>query len=261
MNTPRDEHDPLDAYREASAKDAGRPGAGTRKAILENAAAAARARAPAANDSRYIWHGVAGVAVLGIGMLLWRQVDHRMPGEPTVLAVEQLAEEESAAGSIAPQAAPDAADAQRREQAPRAAAAPLPPPPPPAAPVQSPRELSAELSAPAVANAHLSASGLAADRLGKQSPRAEDGPEAEALLRLHFPVQYTSDQPHTVWLVRDGTGNILRSGELAAGTTLGDLRSDIENALGAGRFLRPWRIHTLINARGQEIQLAIAQTP
>jgi hypothetical protein len=304
MNSPPDDHDPLADYREASARDAGRPSAATRKAILDNAAAAARARTPAANDSRYIWRGVAGVAVLGIGLMLWRQVDHRMPGEPAALAVQQLAEEEAAAESVAPQSAASAASAsadaneaatssgeqkaQARAPVVDAAAplreqeiqeaAPASPAPPRAAvaplPAQAPQTAArAEFSATALeaqaaardeaqaASRNAVTSALTAERLGKQAPRAEEGAEAEALLKLHFAAQYASDRPHTVWLVRDGAGNILRSGELAAGATLGDLRSDIERDLGAGRFLRPWRIHTLANARGQEIQLAIAQTP
>jgi hypothetical protein len=95
----------------------------------------------------------------------------------------------------------------------------------------------------------------------KQAPRAEDAAEAEALLRLNFPTQYASAQPHNVWLVVDGAGKVLRSGELSTGQTLGALRTDIERELGGGRLLRPWRIHTLRNAQGQQIELAVAQTP
>jgi hypothetical protein len=71
------------AYRRASEADAGRPAAATRQAILAQAAAmaAVRRRAPAANDARYWPRMVAGIAVLGVGVLLWKQTDHRMPGD------------------------------------------------------------------------------------------------------------------------------------------------------------------------------------
>lgn len=283
MNTPQDD-DLTQAYRDASAKDSGRPAAATRKAILDNAAAAVRMRTPAANESRYLWRGVAGVAVLGMGLLLWRQVDHRMPGDPATLAVQQLAEEEKAADAMPPaaelkaearaQVADKPVASARREQPPE----PAPTPPTPSTPAPSPQMAPpppaiAELSAPlaarnsaereearAAASADTASRGLRAEPLGKQAFRAEDGPEAEALLRAQFPLQYASDRPHNVWVVRDGAGNILRSGELAAGTTLGEIRPQIERDLG-GRLLRPWRIHTLVNARGQEIEFGIAQTP
>lgn len=75
------------AYRQASRGEAGRPGAGTRAAILAEAAAAARRRTPAANESRYLLRAVAGIAVLGVALLLWRQTDHRLPGEAPSLDV------------------------------------------------------------------------------------------------------------------------------------------------------------------------------
>ncbi|MET0280205.1 MAG: hypothetical protein ABW278_03645 [Steroidobacteraceae bacterium] len=217
---PNDEHDEvLEAYRKASAEKAGRPTAGMRRAILEEAAAAANRRRPAANDSRFMWRGIAGVAVLSVGIVLWRQVEHRTPGATPVVVAQQMREESKAEAA-----------------APVASAAPAAPAPPPAAAIE-------ERAA------------------AKQAPRAQDAAEAEALLRLHFPAQYASGQPHTVWLVVDGAGTLLRSGELPAGQTLGELRLDIERELGGGRLLRPWRIHTLRNAQGQEIQLGVAQTP
>jgi hypothetical protein len=66
-------------YRRASAARAGEPGESTRRAILEGARDAARLRRPAANDARYAWGAVAGVAVLGIALLLWRQSATHFP--------------------------------------------------------------------------------------------------------------------------------------------------------------------------------------
>lgn len=80
MNTHDDDRDDrlLAGYRRASDTQAGRPSESTRKAILEGARAAARSRQPAANDSRYVWSAAAGIAVLGIALLLWRQADPRL---------------------------------------------------------------------------------------------------------------------------------------------------------------------------------------
>ena len=83
--------------------------------------------------------------------------------------------------------------------------------------------------------------------------------DAGALLRLHFPQQYQSAAPHSLWLVQDAAGAVLRSGELAPGQTFGEIRPAIERELGAP--LRPWRIRSLQNARGQTVELAVAQAP
>jgi hypothetical protein len=73
-------------------------------------------RTPAANEPRYAWRLAAGVAVIGIGAMLWRQTDARMPGEQAVVlmasagAVAQQGSHEPAAP--APAARSLAADAQ-----------------------------------------------------------------------------------------------------------------------------------------------------
>jgi hypothetical protein len=206
---PSDDERELDEYRRASAEDAGRPPAAVRKAILDEAAAAARRRTPAANESRYLWRGLAGVAVLGFAILMWRQVDHRLPGDAPVVKTQ------SAPAVLRQESAPPAPAAEQRLEPARA--------------------------------------------LGKMSAAQDAAVDAEALLRLHFPQQYQSDTPHAVWLVQDASGAVLRSGELAAGQTLGEIRPGIERELGT--LLRPWRIRNLQNARGQTIELGIAQTP
>jgi hypothetical protein len=89
-------------------------------AILAEAAAGAAARrraTPAANQSRYLMRAVAGVAVVGVGILLWRQTDHRLPGEAPVMEVASVQEDAAlpaAPGETAltPQAPP--ASAARR---------------------------------------------------------------------------------------------------------------------------------------------------
>jgi hypothetical protein len=262
MNPQDENRDELaDAYRKASADEAGRPGAALRDAILAEAAAAARRRVPAANDSRYLWRGVAGLAVFGFALLIWQQVDHQLPGDaPTV--VSATSEIDSAMKEEAAPMSDLSADA-----APRAAAPPeAPPPQRTAAPSASAAEERELQEAPVRAAPSMELRSQAPEQndteraAGKVSALVDAQTDADALLRLYFPQQYESNTSHRVWLVQDGTGARLLSGELAPGTTHADLRLEIERALG-GRLLRPWRIRSLQNARGQTIEFAIAQTP
>jgi hypothetical protein len=90
MNSPDENTEDLNAaYRRVSAADAGRPSETVRRAILAEAQAAALRRARPANDARYWLRGVAGVAVLGFAVLVWQQMDHRLPTEvPAVVTTE-----------------------------------------------------------------------------------------------------------------------------------------------------------------------------
>ncbi len=90
MTTPKDESEDevARAYRQASKEEAGSPAAATRDAILAAARAAALRRKPAANDSRYVWRAAAGIAVLGVALLLWRQADRHVAPDLTVRAPE-----------------------------------------------------------------------------------------------------------------------------------------------------------------------------
>lgn len=106
MNHDRRDEELDAAYRRASAAAAAQPGAKTRAAILAEAAAAARRRTPAANAPRYWMRAVAGVAVVGVALLVWRQVDYRLPGEDAaVVTVQGMREESAGAPSSAPAAA------------------------------------------------------------------------------------------------------------------------------------------------------------
>ncbi len=278
MNPSDEERDALtDEYRRASAAEAGRPAATVRKAILAEAAAAANRRTPASNDSRYLWRGIAGVAVLGFAILMWKQVDHRLPGEASVVAARSEAPGQVLLETPAPAAAAESKPALIKEaRAPRPTPAVSQPPAAPplvvadraadATPAGMALAAQAESSAKAavsreVANAMqgVPAPAPAARALGKMSAAQDAEVDADALLRLHFPQQYQSSAPHSVWLVQDATGAVVRSGELAAGKTFGDIRLEIERELG-GTLLRPWRIRSLQNARGQIIQIGIAQT-
>jgi hypothetical protein len=278
---PQDEaRDELtDAYRQASAEEAGRPGAETRNAILAEAAAAARRRTPAANDSRYLWRGVAGVAVLGFALLLWKQVDHQLPGDAPVVAVapaevegnkmEEAAPVMESVAAALPDSPPPASPAPEQLAAAADSAADI------AVAIPARERLAAQQPAPALApaaaapavagppaesRAQSSERNELARSASKMSAQADAETDANALLRQHFPQQYQSNTPHRLWLVQDGTGALLRSGELAPGQNLAGLRLEIERELG-GQLLRPWRIRSLRNAQGQSIELAIAQTP
>lgn len=112
------------AYQRASQSEAGRPAASTRAAILEEAAAAARRRAPAANDSRYLWRAVAGLAVIGVAVLVWRQTDVRMPGEAPQMTVAAEVQGDVAAPPLADVATSPPAEAATSPPA-EAATSPL----------------------------------------------------------------------------------------------------------------------------------------
>jgi hypothetical protein len=204
MNAEDKKPDELtEAYRHASAKDAGRPDDATRRAILAEAEAAARRRRPA-NDARYVVRAVAGIAVIGVAIVLWRQMD-----QPAVTA-KDVAPEAQRADAVADTAAAGAATGQLER-----------------------------------------AESLA---------RVQSDDSDAALLTRYFPQQYNSDMPHSVWLVRDAAGRLLRSGELAAGQRLEDLTPQIELQLG-GRKLGVWREQTLINAQGQPVRLLTTSLP
>lgn len=139
----------MDAYRRASASDADRPSGTTRTAILAEAAAAARRNSPAANQPRYWMRAVAGIAVVGIGVVLWRQTDYRTAPDAPVLTsipaeqVERAGLPESTVESAREPVEENVVKADHRAaDAVRAPASPQPFPvsPPPAPPsVEDPR--------------------------------------------------------------------------------------------------------------------------
>lgn len=273
----------LDAdYRRASEQDAGRPASATRVAILAEAAAAAAARrraTPAANEPRYWMRAVAGLAVVGVGILLWRQTDHRLPGESTVMVVEsQQLQEAAAPTAVADAAAPAPAAEESALQA-----------SPPVASRQAANAGAATAEADAPATADLAREQRAAQpaqapptvatesQQKAAAPQGVDeleevavtataafaagaGSEADGLLRQHFPSQYQSDSPHRLWLVRNAAGEVLQKGELAAGES----RADIDARLAGNQpDRRPgtWRTSTVTNARGQAIELSVSEIP
>jgi hypothetical protein len=267
MNEEQKERQLDAAYRRASASEAGRPDAKTRAAILAEAAAAARRRAPAANESRYLMRALAGLAVIGVGLLVWRQTDHRLPGEAQPIDVPVAQQPEPAAESAY---VPDPGDAPAPDAAAELRASP-PPAPPPSAPTVSERASAqdsverSELEEVQVTGARVqsrrptvgprstepaAAGASAAQEIAGAEPSAED------LLREHFPGQYQSDTPRRLWLVRNAGGEVTRTGELAAGQQLDGQLESIRQALGA-RELAVEAVHTLRNARGQRVEISL----
>jgi hypothetical protein len=293
------------AWRRASAEDAGRPSTKTRAAILAEAAAQARRRQPAANQPRYWMRMVAGVAVVGIGLVLWRQTDVRLPGEQPVVAVPMTQESAMTADAVAPveqlsqapreqsPAAPAPAargDTARRrmdvaEERKAAGGADLPSSPPePAAVAVTPPPT--QIQAPVSATVPDAGGGREAERdegselnevqiTGtriQRAPRAvgpralpgatggarsEPAPAAADLLRLYFPEQYASEQPHRLWVVLDSGNRVVATGELESGQQLEALAPQIERDTGAAPGA--WRTERIRNARDQSIELAISR--
>jgi hypothetical protein len=272
-------------YRRASEQDAGRPAATTRAAILAEAAAGAAARrraTSAANEPRYWMRAVAGVAVVGFGILLWRQTDHRLPGESVMVVENQQLQEADAPTAVADAAAPAApapaapapaaeesalqtsppaasrqaanAGAAAAEEADAPATADLAREQRAAQPAQAPPAVATESQQKAAAPP-------AADELEEVTVTATApfaagvSSEADSLLRQHFPSQYQSDSPHRLWLVRNAAGVVLQMGELAAGESLEDIAARLAGRPGTWRELRA------TNARGQTIQLSVGEIP
>lgn len=272
----------LDAdYRRASEQDAGRPASATRVAILAEAAAAAAARrraTPAANEPRYWMRAVAGLAVVGVGILLWRQTDHRLPGESVMVVESQQQREEPAApAAVADAAAPVAAEESALQtsppvasrQAANAGAAAAEADAPATADLTREQRAAQPAQAPptvATESQQKAAAPQGVDELEEVAVTATAafaagaGSEADGLLRQHFPSQYQSDSPHRLWLVRNAAGEVLQKGELAAGES----RADIDARLAGNqpdRRPRTWRTSTVTNARGQAIELSVSEIP
>jgi hypothetical protein len=195
MNTDDDDRDDrlLEVYRRASDAQAGRPDESTRKAILEGARAVARGRQPAANDSRYFWSAVAGVAVLGLAISLWRQADPRL-----VATVPVRGEAASAPPAVL-------------EEAQRPAAGRI-----------------SSLEQPVVEQGNKAESAKSESRVVATQVPAADAviDEGARKLRDRFPEAWTSPSPPAmVWIAEDARGNLVRLGTLATGEPLPTLQS------------------------------------
>lgn len=289
-----EDDDKLDAlWRSASAADADRPSAKTRAAILAEAAAAARRREPAANAPKYWMRVVAGVAVVGVGLMLWRQTEVPLPGEMPVAAPmmqEAAPQEDAAAPAPAPppaqrqlqrpaqpqaqsQASPatQAFENAARADAPRAQGASPSPLPEPRRGADEAERQEMKVTQERAPAAVTSDRGAGVISIAPPAPQAPPVPPPAAppppapsdagaeLLRRHFPSQNASAQSHRLWVVLDAAGNVQLSGELAEDASLDDLAPRIRRE--TGREPGSWRIENLVNARGQPVELAITRLP
>jgi hypothetical protein len=294
----QDEHDGTDErdaalddrYRRASAADAGRPSHATRAAILARAAEQARqARraVPAANDARLAWRAAAGVAVMGVAVLLWRQAEWHPPGQPQAVNLTQVAPEVAESGARLSDARASAqAEAALQAELPARAAEPAPAPaparalaPPAAPPARAPAaEAASEASS---ASRDFADSGVPAESRQsalRVSPALSQGARAEALreraedrlqagagapsraallLREQFPALAGRDSPATAWLVLDGEGAVVRKGELPAGLTLDEQARRLAASPDALQF-DTWRTEVVTNEAGQPVTVATA---
>jgi hypothetical protein len=236
MNTHDDDRDDrlLEDYRRASHAQAGRPGESTRKAILEGARVAARSRQPAANDARYAWSAAAGIAVLGIALLLWRQSDPRLVATAPV---------SPAAGRVLSREQPVVAQERQAESAKATSSV---------AAVQVP---AAEARSEAAADVPIDEG---ARKLRDRFPEAWASPSPPAM----------------VWIVEDAQGNLLRQGTLAAGEPLPPLQSAALSGLArssntgapaadsAGTLQSApagWTLRTAVNSSGIPVRIATAR--
>jgi hypothetical protein len=230
----------LKAYEEASAKLADRLSDATRNAILAEASAAARRRTPAANDARYVWRAVAGVAVFGIALLLWRQSN--VPTEIAAPATEVVAASRAKATAEPIEQAP----AQNRKAvqdrvAPRDLI--VAQEEAPAAPRAFAEERSAELGLGAASAA------AAAARSAQVAEASVSDFSDFGLLQEYFPQLVGSQTPRSVWVVLNGGGQLQSSGELISTQSLTDIAPE------------PWERSSVINARGQKIEIAVHRMP
>lgn len=210
----------IEDYRRASDAEAGRPGDSTRNAILQGARAAARSRQPAANDSRYAWSAAAGIAVLGIALLLWRQSD------PRLIATAPTTTPASPEASTSPrpvlmEAQPPAAGPTRSQEQPAVAQVER---------TENARAPAAEARSEAVADTEID--------------------EVARRLRDRFPEAWASQSPPAmVWIVEDAEGNLLRQGTLATGEPLPTPTS----------ATAAWTLQTAVNSAGIAVRIATAR--
>ena len=259
MNTPDNEpgDELANEYRRASDANAGSPAAATRAAILAEARAAALRRTPAANDSRYVWRAAAGIAVLGVAVILWRQANHNVAPDLTVAAPESAAATQSVATTTSvaaePQQAADAAKAQTRAKASAdtggagviAGNSAIP-----AAPTASVKDEKEAAAAPPPNLQLARASAEAAAPIQAAGAIRKDGPDYQQLLQREFPEVWDgTEPPHTVWVVVDANGKVLRKGELSPGATVTP-DTPFESQ-------RPWQMVKVTTASGSSLQLAV----
>jgi hypothetical protein len=221
-------------YQRAAAAQADRPGDATRTAILAEARAATLRRRPAANDSRYVWRAVAGVAVVGVALLLWRQSAPVMT--PVMTTVQDQAPRETdvraAPASEAKPAEPAAVanvpvQAVARTERQRAA---------PADELRSSKAL--EKSSGAISGAGAN-SDAAAVMVAPAAPAESAFATRSAAAAARQDVRPAEAPGEWVLLDRDGTP--LQRGAITGADTLDSIRADLVKRF-PGRTISAWQV-------------------
>lgn len=271
--TPEDD-DPDDLardYRRASAEDAGRPAAATRAAILAEARALAERRRdlprqPAANDGAIWWRAAASVAVVGVGLLIWRQVDR--PVAPLAPAKVARADTGNAGDTVSAEAevvATDTAAAETRvantelrarsqaQDAPALAKARLPAAPAPPASPAAPGS-----AAGAIASAATAAATEKLQRRAENASAAQAPVDAAELMRRQFPAEYAnSAPPRALWVLQDESGAVVRSGRLDDNEQFAAATERLQTEFTPQR-IGPWSVTPVVNAQGVAVQIGVA---
>jgi hypothetical protein len=210
-------------YRAASAVDAGAPSAATRAAILANARAVATARRSPANEPRFDRRALtamaAGVAVIGVAVVLWHETG-RQPGTP---AAQQARNEVR-----------DAAKAVER--------------------AAEPPEPVADVRAEAAGRSVDSQNEVVASRSVAEAVTGD-----LALLRREFPAEFAAaTPPEGVWLLQDTDGRTLRRGTLGDGENFGDVALRLRREL-PERRIGDFQVREISTGRGATTRLAVAR--
>jgi len=264
MNTPRDEPEDevTGAYRRAGDTEAGRPSPATRAAILAEARAATLRRLPAANESRYAWRAVAGIAVISVAVLLWRQSERHVTPDLTVASSDR-----SDAAAEAPMPSQAGADSPAVSEMPaEAPAAKLEMeearPAPESRAREDKRAEAAEGSGIASVAAPVASAPAAPAAQSLERASADAGPalaagalrqaasDHQGLLQREFPEIWSGDRiAGTVWVEMDVEGNVVRKGVLSGADTLASVAT---GATGAD-----WTLAQVKTASGSSLQLAV----
>jgi hypothetical protein len=223
-----------------------------------------------------------------VGLLLWRQTDHRLPGEAPALdvpvAAQPAVQKVDPALATEPSAPPPQPEVQRElppvraeriappaaeksealAQAPSTQPAPAPSPPPP--PVIT-RDTSAdEADQVEMEEVQVTGTRIVGERrmVGPRAtvPAAAGGAalreqsSGAELVQQYFPTQYQSSTPRRVWLARDNEGAVLGTGELGAAEQLPNQLEPIRRALEVDE-LTVESVQSVSNARGQQVELSL----
>jgi hypothetical protein len=289
------EQELVDQYRIVSAEDAGPAPAAVRKAVLAEAAAAARRRQPAANDGKYLWRAVASIGVMAIALLIWRESEPELSRAPagelrTVKAARDTTNAAPAAQTSAPSAQIEHRSRPSQRQEKKAEAMPPPMPtspslsrsvqvaeagaPSPARPPQDAERVDAVVQdaaagavAAGAAEATTSVTAAAPAKAAKQ-PQSDVAASAgrstqrltpAQLYQLHFPDSNDANTETSIaWLLMNNAGEVLEKGRLLPSDSLETLRIRLIDRHRVA--ISAWQSMAGYDQQGRPLRIAIART-